>query len=461
MLSGPTTSAKNSGATPRPFPRMSLPIVVIVGRPNVGKSTLFNYLMGERRAIVEDQPGVTRDRHVARARWEGRPFLLIDTGGLVLDEADILSRQIGAQAKAAITDADLVVHLVDGRTGVHPADREIGKLLRRTGAATVTAVNKVDGVNEAQVVADFAELGAAHLFPISALHGNGLRRMMDEACRLLPLGGGDERLADLSIAVVGRPNAGKSTLVNTLLNDKRMVVSPIPGTTRDAVDTYFNWSGKRLRIIDTAGLRRKRETREGVERYSVVRSLRAMLEAEVSIFLVDAEVGCREQETKIAGYLHEHQRACVVAVNKWDQVTKGPTTFDDTVAEVRRRLKFVDYAPIVTISAVTKQRVFRLLETVWTVAEEYRRRVDTATVNKVLQAAINAHPPRRVQGRRPRLLYASQTGTAPPTIVVFCNRPEEIHFSYRRYLLNRFHEGLDLRHTPIRLVLRGREDGRS
>jgi GTP-binding protein len=277
---------------------------------------------------------------------------------------------------------------------------------------------------------------------------------------LLPAGGGDERPADLSIAVVGRPNAGKSTLANTLLNDERMVVSPVPGTTRDAVDACFNWSGKRLRIIDTAGLRRKRETHEGVERYSVVRSLRAMLEADVSIFMVDAEVGCKEQEAKIAGFLHEHQRACVVAVNKWDRIAKGPTTFDETVAEMRRRLRFLDYAPIVTISAVTKQRVFRLLETAWSVAEENRRRVETATVNKVLQAAIDAHPPRRVHGRRPRLLYASQTGTAPPTIVVFCNRPEEIHFSYRRYLLNRFHEGLDLRHTPIRLVLRSREDTR-
>lgn len=439
---------------------MPLPIVVIVGRPNVGKSTLFNRLLGERRAIVEDQPGVTRDRHVARARWEDRPFLLVDTGGLVLNETDPLSHQIGVQVKAAITDADLVIHLVDGRIGVHPADREICDLLRRADAATVIAVNKVDGVNEAQVIGDFAELGAAHLFPISALYGNGLRKMMAEACALLPPGGGDERPADLSIAVVGRPNAGKSSLVNTLLSDERMVVSPVPGTTRDAVDAYCNWSGKRLRIIDTAGLRRKRETREGVERYSVVRSLRAMLEAEVSIFMVDAEVGCREQETKIAGYLHEHQRACVVAVNKWDRIAKGPTTFAETVAEVRRRLKFLDYAPIVTISAVTKQRVFRLLETVWSVAEEYRRRVETATVNKVLQAALDAHPPRRVRGKRPRLLYASQTGTAPPTIVLFCNRPEEIHFSYRRYLLNRFHEGLDLRHTPIRLVLRSREDTR-
>ena len=437
---------------------MSLPIVVVVGRPNVGKSTLFNHLVGDRRAIVEDQPGVTRDRHTARARWVDRPFLLVDTGGLALDDGDPLSRQIGVQATMAIADADLVIHLVDGRVGVQPADRDVCDFLRRHGATVITAVNKIDGVNEAQVIADFAELGAAHLFPISALHGNGLRKMMEQACELLPPGGGDERAADLSIAVVGRPNAGKSTLVNTLLNDERMVVSPMPGTTRDAVDAYFNWSGKRLRIIDTAGLRRKRETREGVERYSVVRSLRAMLEADVSIFMVDAEVGCREQETKIAGYLHEHQRACVVAINKWDRIAKGPETFERTVADVRRRLKFLDYAPIVTISAVTKQRVFRLLETVWSVAEEYRRRVETATVNKVLQAAIDAHPPRRVQGRRPRLFYASQTGAAPPTIVVFCNRPEEIHFSYRRYLLNRFHEDLALRHTPIRLVLRSRDD---
>ena len=303
------------------------------------------------------------------------------------------------------------------------------------------------------IVTGCAESDSPFILQVSS----GARKYANQTL-LLPPGGGDERAADLSIAVVGRPNAGKSTLVNTLLNDERMVVSPMPGTTRDAVDAYFNWSGKRLRIIDTAGLRRKRETREGVERYSVVRSLRAMLEADVSIFMVDAEVGCREQETKIAGYLHEHQRACVVAINKWDRIAKGPETFERTVADVRRRLKFLDYAPIVTISAVTKQRVFRLLETVWSVAEEYRRRVETATVNKVLQAAIDAHPPRRVQGRRPRLFYASQTGTAPPTIVVFCNRPEEIHFSYRRYLLNRFHEDLALRHTPIRLVLRSRDD---
>jgi len=439
---------------------MPLPVIAIVGRPNVGKSTLFNYLLGEARAIVEDQPGVTRDRHVARARWEGRPFLLIDTGGLVLGDTDLLSREIGAQVRAAIDGADLIIHLLDCRAGIHPMDAEIAGLLRRADTPTLTAVNKVDGVNEAQVVADFAGFGTGEVFPVAALHGNGIRKLMAAASALLPEGGGDERLADLSIAVVGRPNAGKSSLVNALLNEERVVVSPVPGTTRDAVDARFNWHGHRLRIIDTAGLRRKRSTREGVERYSVVRSLRAMLEADVSILMVDAEVGCREQEAKIAGYLHEHQRASVVAVNKWDRIDKGPATFQDTIETVRRQLQFIDYAPIVTVSVTTKQRVQRLLETVWTVGEEYRKRIETALVNKVLQAAVDAHPPRRVHGRRPRLLYASQTSAAPPTIVLFCSRPEEIHFSYRRYLLNRFREGLGFQHTPIRLVLRSRDETR-
>jgi len=433
---------------------MAVPLIAIVGRPNVGKSTLFNRLLGRRHAIVEDTPGVTRDRLIAQARLGERTALLADTGGLGGID-DPLERDITHQAEVAVGAAHLIVHLLDAQAGLQPGDEEVARLLRRAGAPVVTVANKCDGVDTAQITADFAPLGADELLPISALHGISTQKLAERLAALLPAGGTTAR-ADLSLAVVGRPNAGKSSLVNLLAGEDRVVVSNLPGTTRDAVDTTFAWRGKRVRIIDTAGLRKKRATREGIERYSVLRALGAILEAEVTLLLIDATVGCHDQEQKIAAYLAEHDRACVIAVNKWDQVKKSTETHDEWVAEVKSRLPFLEYAPVVTISVTERQRVQRLLETAAAVAEQYRSRVATARVNAVVEKAVAAQPPPRVRGKRPRVYYASQTRVSPPTVVLFMNRPKDVPASYRRYLERRLRDGLDMKLTPIRLILRQR-----
>ncbi len=433
---------------------MAVPLIAIVGRPNVGKSTLFNRLLGRRHAIVEDTPGVTRDRLIAQARLGERTALLADTGGLGGID-DPLEDDIAHQAEVAVGAAHLIVHLLDAQAGLQPGDEEIARLLRRAGAPVVTVANKCDGVDDGQIIADFAPLGADELLPISALHGISTGKLAERLAALLPAGGTTAR-ADLSLAVVGRPNAGKSSLVNLLAGERRVVVSDIPGTTRDAIDTTFAWRGKRIRIIDTAGLRKKNVTREGIERYSVLRAFGAILEAEVTLLLIDATVGCHDQEQKIAAYLAEHNRACVIAVNKWDQVKKRTETHDEWVAEIRSRLPFLEYAPVVTISVTERQRVQRLLETTSAVAEQYRSRVPTARVNTVVEKAIAAQPPPRVRGKRPRVYYASQTRVSPPTVVLFMNRPNDLSASYRRYLERRLRDGLDMKLTPIRLVLRQR-----
>ncbi|RMF85453.1 MAG: ribosome biogenesis GTPase Der [Nitrospirae bacterium] len=433
---------------------MALPMIAIVGRPNVGKSTLFNRLLGRRHAIVEDTPGVTRDRIVARGEIGGRPVLLADTGGLGAP-GDPLAEAIARQAEAAIEAARVVVHLVDARAGLQPGDEQIAGRLRRAGVPVVTVANKADGVDPVQIAADFAPLGVAEVLPLSARHGINTRKLAERLAALLPPAEAG-RPPDLSLAVVGRPNAGKSTLVNALAGEERVVVSDLPGTTRDAVDTEFAWRHRRIRIIDTAGLRRRRATREGLERYSVLRALGAVQEAEVTVLLVDATVGCRDQEQKIAGYLAEHHRACVVAVNKWDRIEKGRETHAQWLEELRHCLPFLAHAPVVTCSAARRQRLHRLLELCFAVAEEYRTRLPTAQVNRVVEEAVAAQPPPRVRGRRPRIYYASQAEVAPPTVVLFTARPEEIPASYRRYLVRRLRQGLGLAHTPIRLVVRRR-----
>jgi len=434
---------------------MAVPLIAIVGRPNVGKSTLFNRLLGRRHAIVEDTPGVTRDRLIAQARLGERTALLADTGGLGGID-DPLEDDIAHQAEVAVGAAHLIVHLLDAQAGLQPGDEEIARLLRRAGAPVVTVANKCDGVDGGQIIADFAPLGADELLPISALHGISTQKLTERLAALLPAGGRTAP-ADLSLAVVGRPNAGKSSLVNLLTGEQRMLVSNLPGTTRDAVDTIFAWRGKQIRIIDTAGLRKKRATREGIERYSALRALGAILEAEVTILLIDATVGCHDQEQKIAAYLAEHDRACVIAVNKWDQVKKSTETHDEWVAEVKSRLPFLEYAPVVTISVTERQRVQRLLETAGAVAEQYRSRATTARVNAVVERAVAAQPPPRIRGKRPRVYYASQTRVSPPTVVLFMNRPKDVAASYRRYLERRLRDGLEMKLTPIRLVLRQRK----
>ncbi len=433
---------------------MAVPLIAIVGRPNVGKSTLFNRLLGRRHAIVEDIPGVTRDRLIARARLGEQTVLLADTGGLGGID-DPLEEDIARQAEAAVGAAHLILHLLDARAGLQPGDEEIARLLRRTGAPVITVANKCDGVDTAQIIADFSPLGVDELLPISALHGISTQKLTQRMAALVPCAGEVPR-ADLSLAVVGRPNAGKSSLVNLLAGERRVVVSDRPGTTRDAVDTTFAWRGQQLRIIDTAGLRKKRATREGIERYSVLRALGAILEAEVTLLLIDATVGCQEQEQKIAAYLAEHHRACVIAINKWDQVKKGSGTHDEWVEEVRHRLPFLDYEPVVTISVTERQRIQRLLESASAVAAQYRSRQPTARVNAVVEKAVAVQPPPRVHGKRPRIYYASQTRVAPPTVVLFMNRPKDVPASYRRYLERRLRDGLDMKLTPIRLVLRQR-----
>ena len=433
------------------------PLVAVVGRPNVGKSTLFNKLVGKRVSIVEDVEGVTRDRLYCDTDWCGKAFTLIDTGGLDVRSDDEMLSHIREQAKVAVDIADCILFVVDGRAGVTSNDREVASFLRRSGKPIVLAVNKLDN-NEVDKTYDFYELGIGEPFAVSAVQGMGLGDLLDAVTEHLPEcdGEGDDDVLD--IAIVGKPNAGKSSLTNKILGYDRVIVSNIAGTTRDAIDTPFERDGVRYNLIDTAGIRKKSSVDRGVEQYSVLRALAAVRRADVVFVVIDSADGVTEQDVKICGYVYEQGKPSVIVMNKWDAVEKDTHTSAIMTKQLAAQLKFMDYFVAVYVSAMTGQRVEKLLAEARNVYEQASRRVTTSVLNDVVRDAILAVEPPSDNGRRLKVLYATQSDVCPPTFVFFVNDEKLVHFSYRRYLENSLRKAFEFRGTPIRLVFRNRRD---
>lgn len=434
------------------------PLIAIVGRPNVGKSTLFNKLCGKRIAIVEDTPGVTRDRIYADGEWLDYRFTLIDTGGIEPESEDIIAKQMRRQAELAIETAHVIIFIVDGRAGMTAADEEVAEMLRRSKKPVVLAVNKIDHPKYEESVYDFYALGIGNPFGISAEQGLGLGDMLDEVVSYFPKIEEEAAEENPSIAIVGRPNVGKSSLVNALLGHERSIVSNIPGTTRDAIDTPFIWNEKEYTLIDTAGIRRKRSVEdETVERYSVIRSLAAIRRCDIALIVVDAERGLSEQDVRIAGYVHEEGKASVVIVNKWDLVEKDTYTADKFKKDMLVDLAFMSYVPMLFISAKTGQRVNKVMELAEYALSQNSMRISTGKLNTVVNEAITMNDPPLSGGRRLRIYYTTQVSTKPPTFVIFVNEPDLMHFSYKRYLENYIRKSFELKATPIRIIVRKRE----
>lgn len=456
---------------------MRKPLVALVGRPNVGKSTFFNRLAGKRLAVVDDTPGTTRDRLLAEAEWTGHVFDIMDTGGIDPTHAAANARQqplsigsapfiqqIREQAQIAIQEADAVLFLVDAQSSVTPADHEIARLLRslqkeRNGEPwppIFLVVNKCDNQQLENEVYAFYELGLGTPYPISAAHGRGTGDLLDALVATFPEPAESQEDESVKIALVGKPNAGKSTLLNRLLGQERALVSDIPGTTRDAVDTYLTYDGTPITLIDTAGIRRRGRIEKGVEKYSVMRSLNAIRRSDVALLLVDAAQGITAQDAHIAGYIQDAWKSAVIVVNKWDSIPKDTYTMQAYTEKIRHELRFIDYAPILFISAKTGQRVNRVLPTALQVHQERLIRLSTSKINRILQDAMERHAPPSQKGRQLKIYYGTQVRSDPPTFLIYVNDPALVHFSYVRFLENRFREAYGYLGTPIRLVLRPR-----
>ena len=432
-------------------------LVAVVGRPNVGKSTFFNRMAGRRLSIVEDTPGVTRDRLYADVEWLGNTFTLIDTGGIELDSDDEFFSHMRRQAELAVDTADVILFFTDAREGLTADDRDVAQYLRRRHNNILLVVNKVDSPKQQDSLYDFYELVLGEPIAISAEQGLGLGDLLDEITARLPKGE-PQKDNGISIAVVGKPNAGKSSLVNKLLNEERSIVSDIPGTTRDALDTKFEFSGQPLTIIDTAGIRRKRSIEDGsIERYSVLRSLGAIRRCDVALILIDASAGITEQDVKIAGYVHEQGKASVVLVNKWDIIEKDTKTSEKFKKQLYNDLAFMDYVDVQFISAKTGQRLQRVLPAVLEAHAQSVRRIQTGVLNDVLNDAMAVNQPPSTGGRRLKIFYCTQVAVAPPTFIIFVNQTQLMHFSYERYLENCFRKAFGFKGTPIKIILRERD----
>lgn len=436
------------------------PIVAIVGRPNVGKSTLFNRLTQSRQAIVENQPGVTRDRLYADTEWNGRALTLVDTGGIQLDkEGDTIEAHVTRQAELAIREADAIIFVVDVTDGVTAPDLEVAERLRRVRKPVVVAVNKVENLKREDEALEFWSLGLEPLITVSAEHGLGTGDLLDAVVAALPELPEPEPEEDgpIRVAVIGRPNVGKSSLVNAILGEERVIVSDVPGTTRDAIDVLVERGEDRFLLIDTAGMRRRAKVDQPVERYSVLRALRAVERAQVVLMVIDAQDGVTEQDQRIAGYAHENGKACIVVVNKWDLIEKDDRTMAKMTEEVRQRLAFMDYAMIHFVSAKTRARVHRLLPLIKEAAENHARRIPTRELNDVVREAVMLNPPPSDKGRRLKIFFATQPHVSPPGFVFFVNDSELVHFSYQRYLENQLRQTYRFEGTPINLYFRTRE----
>ncbi|MCH5187354.1 MAG: ribosome biogenesis GTPase Der [Oscillospiraceae bacterium] len=436
---------------------MSRPVVAIVGRPNVGKSTLFNQIAGKRISIVEDTPGVTRDRIYAVGEWCGRNFTLIDTGGIEPYSKDIILEQMRVQAEIAIETADVIIFMVNIRDGITAADSDVATMLQKSGKPIVLAANKADTPGEPPMeLYEFYNLGLGDPIPISSIHKMGVGDVLEECAKHFPEESEDEEDDTLKVAVVGKPNAGKSSLINRILGENRVIVSSIAGTTRDAIDSDYERDGQKYTFIDTAGIRRKSKVDEVVERYSVIRSYGAIERCDVCLILIDATQGITEQDAKIAGYAHEEGKASIIVVNKWDAVEKDDKTMYEFIDNVHNTLSFMTYAPIVFISAMTGQRVDRIFENITLVSNQSAMRVQTGVLNDVLTDAVLRVQPPSDKGKRLKLYYMTQVSVKPPTFIIFVNDKELAHFSYIRYIENQVREAFGLNCVPLRFITRER-----
>ncbi len=438
---------------------MSLPIVAIIGRPNVGKSTFVNRLAGTRQAIVHDQPGITRDRTYQEAFWLDRDFIVIDTGGIVFDDDTEFLPMIREQAMLALAEANAAILVVDGQAGPTPADEELANWLRQQKLPVFLAVNKCESPDEGIMFASqFWELNLGEPYPISAIHGNGTGDLLDAMIAVLPTAEELPERNEINVAIVGRPNVGKSTLLNAMTGQNRSIVSPISGTTRDTIDMHIEREGKEYRLIDTAGIRRKKNVEYGAEFFSINRAFKAIKRADVVLLVVDAVDGVTEQDQKLADRIIEEGRSAIIVVNKWDAVDKDSYTIYDYEKHLRDRLYFFDWAQILFISAQTGQRVTKVFEAIDQAAAAHRRRVSTAVINEVLEEAIRWHsPPTTRQGKQGKIYYGTQVSTAPPVIALFVNDPKRFNESYKRYIDRQFREQLDFTGTPVRFAWRGKK----
>jgi GTP-binding protein len=439
--------------------RMSRPIVAIVGRPNVGKSTLFNRISGKRIAITEDTPGVTRDRIYAEAEWLNKYFTLIDTGGIEPASEDIILIQMKRQAEVAIDTADIIIFLVDGKNGVTSADKDVAEMLRKSKKKIILACNKMDKFVNEDNIFEFYELGIGDPVSISSTEALGLGDMLDIVIENFP----DESETEyndeiIKVAVIGKPNVGKSSLINKILGQERVIVSDIPGTTRDAIDTHFKSKDHEFVFIDTAGIRKRKKIYDNIEKYSVVRSFAAVERADICLMIIDVNEGVTEQDTKIAGYAHENGKGIIVLVNKWDLIEKDDKTYKTFIDDVRNKFPFMTYAPIFPISALTGQRVNKILDEILEINSFRNMRISTGVLNDVINEAVLMNQPRSVKGKRLKILYVSQVSVCPPKFVIFVNNKELMHFSYVRYLENKIRENFLFKGTPVVFSLKNRGD---
>lgn len=437
---------------------MAKPVVAVVGRPNVGKSTLFNKLIGKRLSIVDDTPGVTRDRIYGDAEWLGKKFMLVDTGGIEPDNGDVILSGMRAQAQLAIDTASVIIFVTDINSGVTATDAEIASMLQKSGKPVVLCVNKCDGIGEPPAeIYEFYNLGLGDPLPVSSVHGHGTGDLLDEVIAHIPESEFDEDDEDvINVAVIGKPNAGKSSLINKISGEERSIVSDIAGTTRDAIDTAVERDGVKYNFIDTAGLRRKSRVDDKIEKYSILRAQMAIERADVCVIMIDGKEGFTEQDSKVAGLALEQGKACIIAVNKWDAVEKDGRTMDETRKSLMKDFSFMSYAPIIFISAKTGQRIDRLFELIKYVNEQNTMRISTGMLNDILSDATARVQPPTDKGKRLKIYYMTQASTKPPTFVCFCNKAELFHFSYQRYLENQIRSTFGLEGTPIRFVIRER-----
>ena len=438
---------------------MARPVVAIVGRPNVGKSTIFNRVIGDRLAIVEDKPGVTRDRLYGVGDWSGKSFSIIDTGGIEIDGEDEIMRSVRMQAELAIEEADVIIFMVDAKAGVTHADDEVAHMLFRSRKPVIVAVNKVDNLGRSDDIYEFYSLGFGEPIGISGAHGTGIGDLLDAVVERLPVIEDDEYDEDvIRVALIGRPNVGKSSLVNAILGEERVIVSDVAGTTRDAIDTPFEKDGQKYVLIDTAGMRKRGKVYETTEKYSVMRSMKAIERADVVLVLINGEEGIIEQDKHIAGYAHEAGKASIFVVNKWDIVEKDEKTMHQFEQSIRDHFLFMTYAPVVFLSAKTKQRIQKLLPVVVRVSEQHAMRIQTHLLNDIVSDAIAINPPPSDKGKRLRINYVTQVSVKPPTIVIFANDPGLMHFSYQRYLENKIRSAFEFEGTPLRLITRRKSE---
>lgn len=438
---------------------MSLPVVAIIGRPNVGKSTLVNRLAEVRDAIVHDEPGVTRDRTYRPAYWRDREFLVVDTGGLVFDDDTEFLPLIREQAMMALAEASAAIFVVDGQIGLTGADEAIASWLRQQSVPVLLAVNKCESPDRGTIqAAEFWSLGLGEPFPVSGIHGNGTGELLDQLVEYLPPTDEIEDVEEIKVAIVGRPNVGKSSLLNAFVGEQRAIVSPISGTTRDAIDMVVERDGQRYRLIDTAGIRKKKNVEYGPEFFGINRAFKSIRRADVVLMVIDAIDGVTEQDQKLAGRILEDGRACVIVVNKWDAIEKDSYTIYDYEKHLQGRLHFTEWAETIFVSALTGLRVEKILDLVNTAAEQHKRRVSTSVLNEVLEEAVSWHtPPTTRQGRQGKIYYGTQVASQPPTITLFVNNPDLFNDGYRRYVERQFRQHLGFKGTPIRLLWRGKK----